>query len=88
MPLEEIVKLLTVRIFVPFRIHVSDGTHHDVMHPSQCFPLARSIHVGVPSKHLQPPAWATYVNIALIHIAKLEPLQGASAPSGNGDTPA
>jgi len=33
MPLEEILALLRTRPFVPFRIHLLDGTTYDVRHP-------------------------------------------------------
>lgn len=84
MPLEELIQLLTARLFTPFRIHVSDGSHHDVLHPAQCMPLAQSLLVGVPGNNLPDLAWARYVNIALIHIAKLELLPPAPTTSGNG----
>jgi hypothetical protein len=84
MPLEEILRYLSTRIFTPFRIHVSDGSHHDVMYPSQCLPFARSIIVGIPSEGMHPLVMSNYVNIALIHIAKLELLTAPAAASGNG----
>ena len=77
-----------LRMFRPFRIHITDGSHHDVLHPQQCVVLPRSIIVGQPGTNLPTIVVTDYVDIALIHITKLEPLQSPSSPSGDGEASA
>ncbi len=81
MPLEEIVRLLEARVFQPFRVHVSDGVSYDVRERWQVLPMARSIIIGFPSQSLPAHVAGDYVNIALVHITRLEPLPQTQ---GNG----
>lgn len=82
--LEAIKKLLAARIFVPFRVHITDGSSLDVKHPSHCKPLARTVLIGVAASGAIEAAALRTITVALIHITKLEPLDFTSAPSGNG----
>ena len=45
MPPQEVRKIALAEPFVPFRLHVSDGSSYDVLHPIeiQVFPLQISI---------------------------------------------
>ena len=82
MPLEEIIRLLEAREFKPFRVHVSDGVAYDVRERWQVLPLARSVIIGFPGPTLPPHVAGDYVNIALIHITRLEPINLPN--EGNG----
>jgi hypothetical protein len=84
MPLEELLTLLRARPFIPFRIHLSDGSSHDVRYMEMCLPLARSVVVGIPGPQLPPLVADRYVNIALAHVTRLEPLPAAVSQEGTG----
>jgi hypothetical protein len=80
MPLQEILNMLRRQPFVPFRIHLSDGSSYEVRHPDLVMPGARSIAVGIPSSALPPDVYESVVILALPHITRLEPI-GAPAAS-------
>jgi hypothetical protein len=80
MPLEDILALLRRRPFVPFLLHLTDGTSHEVRHPELLMPGARSLVLGIPAD----PAVAVYARtetIALVHVVRLQPLEQAPTKS-------
>ena len=84
MPPLDLLQALDKRPFVPFRIHVSDGTAYDVRHPELVMVGLGSLVIGVPATG-QPRLYERYETIALTHIVKMLPLPlEASAPAGNG----
>lgn len=86
MPLEEILALLRVRPFIPFRIYLLDGSTYVVRHPELCMPGARSVIIGQnkdPALPYYEPG--RYVTASLLAISRLEPLPEL-ATSGNGQT--
>jgi hypothetical protein len=74
--------LLEARPFAPFRIVVSDGTHHDIRHPNLVMLGLSCVIIGIP-----PGAGGHFVertvNVSLFHVVRLEPL----AAKGNGQAP-
>jgi hypothetical protein len=71
---DEIQSLLHRRPFEPFRLHISSGETVDVSHPELAFVTRSSVVVGV-SESGEPIADYA-VHYSLIHIVKIEPLNG------------
>lgn len=66
--------------FVPFRICLSDGTHHDVAHPEFGWVIGPRIFVGSPGRDRL--GWDTEVReLSDLHITRIEPLQAAARKS-------
>ncbi len=77
MPPEELLHLLRKRPFVPFRIHLTDGTVFEIRHPEMVMPGVRTAIIGVPADPLVPLYARTEV-VSLLHIVRLEPLDSTS----------
>jgi hypothetical protein len=78
---EELFSTVRKRPFIPFRIHVSDGSAYDIRHPDAVWMTRRSAYLAMPGDASQIPERALIVS--LIHITRLEEL--AVKPStGNG----
>jgi hypothetical protein len=67
------------RPFIPFRLHVSDGTVYEIRHPELCMPTWSVAVIGLPREDTQPVADRIEL-VALGHIVRLEPL--IAAPTG------
>jgi hypothetical protein len=74
MPLEDLIRLLHAAPFEPFRIYVTDGAHYDIRHRELCMPGARSIAIGIRDTTLSHIVYERLVQVALVHITRLEPL--------------
>lgn len=79
MPLEELRRLVLQQPFVPFRLHVSDNVHYDVVHRDMIMLGARSVTVGIPAPD-DPGLYNHVAVVALVHITRLEPLAPSQAP--------
>lgn len=74
----DLIELLRIRPFEPFRIYASDGRTYDVRHPDQALvlltrvilPLATAGEVPDRSEHL-----------ALAHITRIEELSSPAVPA-------
>lgn len=64
--------------FVPYRLHLTGGKTHDVMHPDQAIVLRSRLIVGVGDNDGIPEHAE---HIALIHIVRVEELQREPADS-------
>jgi hypothetical protein len=65
---------LTRTPFIPFRICLSDQSHHDVAHPEFAWVIGPRIFVGEPGK--DPLGSDTNVReLSDLHIARLDPLK-------------
>jgi hypothetical protein len=82
MPPQDLLQALRRRPFLPFRLHVSDGTVHDVRHPELLLVAPGSAVVGMPSASLPFPQVERYEIVDLAHVVGLEPLQ---TPAAQGD---
>jgi hypothetical protein len=80
MPLEDVLAFLRRRPFVPFLLHLTDGTSHEVRHPKMLMPGARSLVLGIPADPAVP-VYARTETIALVHVVRLQPLDEAPAGS-------
>lgn len=75
---DDILSLLRMQPFEPFRLYLSDGTSYDVQHPELAMVGRSTVLVGVQSQSTDQPLFDRYVNCALVHITRTEPLNGSS----------
>ncbi len=73
---EDIREHLQQRPFEPIRIFLSDGPTVDVQHPDLCIVSRSAVYVGQPDPR-SPGVAVRVVHCALIHITRIEPLNGA-----------
>ena len=78
---EELFAAVRRRPFMPFRLHVSDGSSHDVRHPDSVLVSRRATVLGVPDDPTRPAE--RLVTVALVHVTRLEELAGTPA-AGDG----
>ncbi len=75
-PSRRIHSLLAKKPFKPFRIHLSDGSYHDVPHPEFAWVFAGSVFVGVAgSAGREQEGFAE--ELSILHIIRIEPLRTA-----------
>jgi hypothetical protein len=84
MPPQDLLQAIRRRPFVPFRLHVSDGTVYEIRHPELFMVAVASAVVGVRSSAQQPPQIDHYEIADLRHIVRLEPLD---TQASTGDAP-
>ena len=79
MTAEGILTRLRGKPFTPFRIHLSGGTYHDVVHPELMLVMKIGISLAVYDKD-QPPddIPAREVLISYLHITSVEDLPAKS----------
>ena len=65
--------------FVPFRLHLSDGSHLDIPHPDFISLIRTTTFISTDTKADDIPD--RMVRVAADHITRLEPLTGASMKS-------
>lgn len=70
--------------FVPFRIHVSDGSHYDVLDPTDLHVDMLRVSVGIDPD--DAGLFQRSVYISPNHVSRIEPLTQERAPGGNGRT--
>lgn len=74
---EDVLQLLRHRPFEPFRIHVSDGSTFEIRHPELAMVERSKVIIGVPgSEGLEGPVERS-IFCALMHITRLEPVNGS-----------
>ena len=64
--------------FQPFRVYLSDGSHHDVPHPEFAWLLGSRLYVAwiVKERGMEDPAVR---ELAILHITRIEPLPRRTA---------
>jgi hypothetical protein len=72
---DEVFAAVRRRPFVPFRLHVSDGSAYELRHPDSILVTRRAIILALPGDADQVPERA--VTIALVHVTRLEEIDGA-----------
>jgi hypothetical protein len=81
---DDILKFLRVQPFRPFRITTTIGETYDIPHPEMAVLSQNIMAVGLPPKGKEDAEIAEFiVNLALMHIVKIEPLPKESK-SRNG----
>jgi hypothetical protein len=78
MPPAELLQLLRRRPFVPFRIHLDEGTTYEVRHPELVMVSVGAAIVGFPDPS-HPGMYTSHEIVSLRHIARLEPLEAPTA---------
>ncbi len=73
MPPRELLDLLRRQPFVPFRIHLSDGTTYDIRHSELVMVGIASATICIPTDPNQPELYGRTEIIALRHVIRLQP---------------
>lgn len=75
---QDILELLRGRPFQPFRIYLSDGAVFEVRHPELVMVGRSTVLVGLLGADATEPVFDRFVNCALVHITRTEPIDGSS----------
>ena len=75
---EDVREHLEARPFEAIRLFMSDGATFDVLHPDMCIVSRSAVYVGVPDRR-NPGIAVRVAHCALIHITRIEPLNGQRA---------
>jgi hypothetical protein len=70
---EELLNLLRRRPFVPIRLHLTDGSAHDIRHPEMALLSRSSIEIGIEGQNGGGIA-EQIVYCSLLHIVRVENL--------------
>lgn len=76
---EDILELLRVRPFRPFRIALSDGQRFEVRHPELAMVGRSQVVIGIPDTEGPEGTFERTVNCALLHITTTEWIDGGVA---------
>lgn len=69
----QILDHLRERLFVPFCIHLSEGSHYDAPHPEFAAVIVRQVAVAVGD--IQETVAEKLVNRDPLHVTRIEPLE-------------
>ena len=83
MPPEALIQALRQRPFVPFRLHVSDGSLYEIRHPDLVWVAPGYVVIGLPPVVPHPVTIERHEVVAISHITRLEPIPVATT-GGNG----
>ncbi len=75
---DELRELLDRRPFEPIRLHISSGQTVDIKHPEMAFVTRSLVVVGVTESDDRVADYAIHYN--LLHVVKIEPLDGNKRP--------
>jgi hypothetical protein len=81
---EEIAARLRRKPFVPFRVTLTEGSIYEIRHPELCMVGRRSAIIGISTRNDPDRLFDRSVDVDLLHIVKLEPVETASAPAREG----
>ena len=83
---DEFVKFVRTKPFRPYRIRLTDGRCHDIVHPDMAVLVGfGSLIVGVPAKDKQKPDVEEEILISLTHVTQVEFVEfPEAADSHNG----
>jgi len=76
---EELATAVRRRPFVPFRLTLTEGSTYEIRHPELCMPGRRSAVIGLNPSNENDLLFDRSVTVDLLHIVKLEPLDGPTA---------
>lgn len=80
---EDVQLELRKQPFRPFRIHLTDGTHFDILHPELAVVGLSSIFIGRPTPGVDKLFYDDYVFVSVQHITRIEPLATGAATKAN-----
>jgi hypothetical protein len=75
---DDVLQLLRSKPFQPFRISLSDGNQYEVRQPDNAIVSRSTVLVGVPGPRGPDGPAERVVTCALMHITRMEVLNGAS----------
>ncbi len=75
---QDILNLLHRQPFEPFRLCLSDGAVFEVRHPELAMVGRSTVLIGIPEPDSAEPVFDRFVNCALIHITRTEPINGSA----------
>jgi hypothetical protein len=75
---DDVLKMLRARPFQPFKISLSDGHQYEVRHPEMAIVTHSTVEVGIPGPRGPDGPAQRIVTCALVHITRMEALNGAS----------
>lgn len=76
---QDLLDMLQIRSFQPFRIHLTDGTVYEIRHPEMMVVGRTKALVFFPPDDMDLPAIDRCEAVALIHITRLEPVESSAA---------
>lgn len=76
---QDILDLLQRRPFEPFRLCLSDGASFEVRHPELAMVGRSTMLIGIAAPDSPEPVFDRFVNCALMHITRTEPINGLQA---------
>jgi hypothetical protein len=68
--------------FQPFRLHLSDGRHFDILNANLVWTGRRTVMIGFPDDPTEPDVPSLHKTIDLLHIVSIEPVQEMTAGGG------
>jgi hypothetical protein len=80
---QELIEIVRRRPFAPFRLVMTDGQGYDIRHPELLMVGVRIAIVGLPGES-GTTLFERHVIVDLLHGIRIEPLQAAAPPSGDG----
>ena len=75
---DDVLQLLRARPFQPFRISLSDGQQYEVRHPEIAIVSRSTVLIGIPGPRGPDGPVEQVVTCALLHITRMEVVDGAS----------
>jgi hypothetical protein len=81
---ERLLQLLARRPFRPFRLHLSNGIQHTIVHPEQAVLTGAHVDLSVPNSPVTEQTPIDSVFVALIHVVQIEPLPAPPAATMDG----
>ena len=81
---QELAAAIRRRPFVPFRLTLTEGSAYEIRHPELCMAGRRSAVIGLLPTEDPDHLFERSVTVDLLHVVKLEPLESAASPTGNG----
>ncbi len=81
---EELASAVRRRPFVPFRLTLTEGSSYEVRHPELCMVGRRSAVLGLTSPNSTDTLFERSLTVDLLHVVKIELLESAAPPKGNG----
>jgi hypothetical protein len=74
MPLEELLRAVRTRPFIPFRLLTTNGETFEVRHPELCMAGARTVAIGLTAPSQTQAIYDVVTIVDLLHIVRLEPI--------------
>ena len=80
---QEIHKQWKQRPFMPFKLHVADGTSYEVLDPADIIVDMLRVYVGI--KPDESGLFTTTMHISPSHVSRIEPLPDRAETSAEGN---